>query len=772
MRAVHFVVGAAVRSSALLVAALLALGVLAPAAAGAGLLAVVVGCWLLVRALRRRGGAPALGPADVVTLVRLVLVGVVVALVVDPYAGGSTHGVAVAAVSLVVILLDGVDGRVARATGTASELGARFDMETDAFLILVLSVFVAALLGPWVLLIGLARYLFVAASWALPWLRESSPPRYWCKVVAVVQGVVLAVVATGALPDALAVLVTAIALALLAESFGRDVVWLFRHRDGRVPVPASRWRRAGRLVTAAALLLVWVALLAPVDLGSASAAAWLAVPVEGVVLALLIGTVGTRAGRFVAASAGAVLGVVVLVKVLDLGFVSTLGRPFQPLSDWTYLGYVPSLLADGAGQVRAQLAVVGAVAAAVGVLLLLPASAYHLAHVAQRHRRQTLLAAGALGAVWVLASVTGVHVGSGEQVASARSAAVVERDVRQTLSALSDGSDVAAASADDPWAQVPSDRLLSALRGKDVLVVFVESYGRTALEDQAGSAGLRAQLDAGTAQLGAAGWSARSAWLTSPTFAGISWLAHSTLQSGLWVDTQRRYDALLTTRRLTLASAFAAAGWRTVAVVPSNERPWPEGQQFYGYEHVYDEHNSGYAGQRFGYATMPDQYTLEAFRRTELAAGHRPVFAEVDLATSHAPWTPVPRLVPWKSVGDGSVFRGMTGPKGADIWSDPVKVRAAYESSISYSLATMVSFLQSERSDLVVLVLGDHQPATIVSGTAADHDVPVTVVARDPGVVAAIADWGWQDGLRPDDAAPVWRMDAVRDHVLSAFSRR
>lgn len=772
MRAVHFVVGAATASSALLAAALAVLGTVAPAAAAAGLAVVVVGSVLLVRALRRPGRAPALGPADAVTLGRLVLVGVVTSLVLSPYAEGAEHGAPVGLVALVAIVLDGVDGRVARATGTSSELGARFDMETDAFLILVLSGCVAAALGPWVLLIGLARYLFVAASWVLPWLRASAPPRYWCKVVAVVQGVVLAVVATGLVPPVLAVLVTALALALLVESFGRDVVWLFRHRDGRVPAAAGLRRRAGGLVTVSALLLVWLALLAPDDLGSVSAAAWLAVPAEGVVLALLVSTLGTRAGRVLAAAAGAVLGVAVLVKVLDLGFVSALGRPFQPLSDWTYLEAVPSLLADGAGQVRAQVLVVAAVVAAVGVLLLLPASAYRLAHVAQRHRRATLVSAGALGAVWVLASVTGVQLGSGDPVASARSATVVARDVRQTVSALSDGSDFATASAQDPWARVADDRLLAALRGKDVLVVFVESYGRTALEDQAGSAALRAQLDAGSTRLSTAGWSARSAWLTSPTFAGISWLAHSTLQSGTWVDTQRRYDALLATDRVTLSSAFADAGWRTVAVVPSNEKPWPEGQAFYGYDHVYDESNMGYAGRRFGYATMPDQYTLDAFRRAELAPGHRPVMAEIDLATSHAPWTPVPSLVPWSEVGDGSVFLGMTGPRGADIWSDPVRVRAAYDASISYSLETVVSFLELEReSDLVVLVLGDHQPASVVSGAGADHDVPVTLIARDASAIKATDGWGWQPGLRPGAGAPVWRMDAVRDKVLSAFSR-
>ena len=104
------------------------------------------------------------------TLARAALVGGITALIVDSFDRPVpvTLLVSLAAVALV---LDAVDGRVARGTGTVSTLGARFDMEVDAFLILVLSVYVAPTVGGWVLIIGLARYLFVAASWLLPWLR-------------------------------------------------------------------------------------------------------------------------------------------------------------------------------------------------------------------------------------------------------------------------------------------------------------------------------------------------------------------------------------------------------------------------------------------------------------------------------------------------------------------------------------------------------------------------------------------------------------------------
>ena len=123
-------------------------------------------------------------------------------------------------------LLDAVDGRVARRTGTTSSFGARFDGEADAFLILVLSVYVAELLGWWVLVIGAARYAFGLAGLVLPWLRAPLPFRYWRKVVTAVQGVVLTVAAADVLPAPASYAAVVVALALLAESFGRDVVWL------------------------------------------------------------------------------------------------------------------------------------------------------------------------------------------------------------------------------------------------------------------------------------------------------------------------------------------------------------------------------------------------------------------------------------------------------------------------------------------------------------------------------------------------------------------
>jgi phosphatidylglycerophosphate synthase len=204
---------------------------LGPVGWGAGI-GCAAGVWALVTAALR-GSSARLGPADAVTQVRTVLVGAVTALVADRISsglGGAVAGWPLVALASVALLLDAVDGQVARRTGTASAFGARFDMEVDAFLILVLSVQVAGRFGVWVLAIGTMRYFFVAAAALAPWLRAGLPASLARKTVAALQGVILVVAASGVLPHLAAALALATALGLLCWSFGRDTRWLWDRR--------------------------------------------------------------------------------------------------------------------------------------------------------------------------------------------------------------------------------------------------------------------------------------------------------------------------------------------------------------------------------------------------------------------------------------------------------------------------------------------------------------------------------------------------------------
>ncbi|MEE1754590.1 CDP-alcohol phosphatidyltransferase family protein [Streptomyces sp. SP18CS02] len=224
--------------------------VLLGAVAGLGLvgwlagLAFAVATWaVLVRALARSWPAPApFGPANAVTLARTTLVGGVTALVADLFVS-RPPALALVVLTAVALALDAADGQVARRTGTVSQLGARFDMEVDAFLILVLSVLVAMSMGPWALAIGAMRYVFVAAARVLPWLNGPLPPSMARKTVAALQGVVLLVAGAGIIPPGPARAAVAVALATLVWSFARDIRWLWRVR---VPAPGAMSPQAAR----------------------------------------------------------------------------------------------------------------------------------------------------------------------------------------------------------------------------------------------------------------------------------------------------------------------------------------------------------------------------------------------------------------------------------------------------------------------------------------------------------------------------------------------
>ena len=175
---------------------------------------------------------PEVGPANYVTTIRAALVALVASVVGHP----ATPEVLWALVTLTTVAsaLDGLDGWLARRTGMTSGFGARFDMETDALLILVLSVLVweHEKAGVWVLLCGLMRYGFVAAGWLLPWLAQPLRSTWRGKAVAAGQVLGLAVALAPVVPPRVSTLVAACALATLAWSFAIDIRWLL-HQDQR-----------------------------------------------------------------------------------------------------------------------------------------------------------------------------------------------------------------------------------------------------------------------------------------------------------------------------------------------------------------------------------------------------------------------------------------------------------------------------------------------------------------------------------------------------------
>jgi hypothetical protein len=358
-------------------------------------------------------------------------------------------------------------------------------------------------------------------------------------------------------------------------------------------------------------------------------------------------------------------------------------------------------------------------------------------------------------------------------VASDRSAGALKEQAHRVVNTLRDEAAFAREARADAFGATPPGRLLPDLRGKDVIFTFVESYGRSAIEDPVMAPGVGRTLQRSTAALEKAGFRARSGWLTSATYGGSSWLGHSTAMSGLWIDNQQRYRTVTAGDHLTLTKAFRRTGaWDTVGVMPGVQKGWPEAK-WYGLDKVYDAFDLGYRGPKFSWSTMPDQYALEAFeRRVHGAKRDRPLMSLVILTSSHQPWAPVPRMVGWDELGDGSVFHAVhdAGRTPGEVVADAALSRQEYGRSIQYSLTSLTQWLERYGTDDTVLVfLGDHQPVSRVSGDHASRDVPVSIVARDPRVLDRIADWNWTDGLEPAGDAPVWRMSSFRDRFLTAF---
>jgi phosphatidylglycerophosphate synthase len=722
-----------------------------------------------------------LGVADWVTLARAMLAVGVAALVAESFVQRVpvTVLVSLAAGSLA---LDAVDGWVARRTKTAAALGAQFDGEVDAFLILVLSIYAARSHGAWVLAIGAMRYAFLAAGSPMPWMRAPLPPRYWRKFVAAAQGIVLTLAASALLPASLTEALLAAALFLLTESFGRDVRWLWTHRQvglasaSNVTTAAPSRGPVRRTIAAAltvlALLVVWAALVAPNQPQDLTLTAFLRIPLEGLGLAVMAIVLPRTPRRILALVVGPALGLVVILKVLDIGFFDAFARPFDPIGDAGNLGTGVETLRAALGSTQANLLIIGGVALMVGLLVLTTISLFRLMGTAARNRRFSVRAVMGLGVVWLLCLLSGAQLLSHTPIASTSTGAYVVHEVHTVQADIRDSAIFAKQISHDPFRGTPGDRLLTGLRGKDVLLVFVESFGQVSVQGASFSPAIDALLQRGTKQLGAAGFSARSAFVDAPGFGGISWLGHSTLQSGVWANSQRRYNELVGSKRFTLTDAFNRAGWRTINFAPADDRDWPEGSSFYHYSKLYDRRGMGYHGPSYNYAPMPDQYMFAALQRLELAKPHhRPLFAEVDTVSSHMPWNRIPQMIPWSRVGNGAVFNHTpTFTKPSSFWWRPLQVKAAYARSLKYSLNTLISFVRHYgKKNLVLVVVGDEQPLAIVSGQHATHNVPISVIARDPSVLKRIGGWGWQSGLLPSPHAPVWPMSAFRDRFLTAY---
>jgi hypothetical protein len=298
----------------------------------------------------------------------------------------------------------------------------------------------------------------------------------------------------------------------------------------------------------------------------------------------------------------------------------------------------------------------------------------------------------------------------------------------------------------------PFDSDLAVLKGLDVKLLVLESYGAIAFDHPEARRRLAAARDTLARTIAATGRQVVSAFVRSPTFGGASDLAHLSLLSGIDLSDPRRHDLLLTSDRPTLLSLFERHGYRTYGFYPALSWDWPE-RVYYGFDEFLDGPALGYRGPEFGPWFIPDQYSMARFDELHpIRPDTPPRLLFFPTITSHFPFRQVPPYQPdWSRLLSERPFESEDVERAlAYQVGDWMNLLPEYLRTIEYTYAWLAGYLeQSSPRDYLMILIGDHQPASSVTGPDAPWDVPVHVITSRPELVERFRALGFQPGLEP-----------------------
>lgn len=519
------------------------------------------------------------------------------------------------------------------------------------------------------------------------------------------------------------------------------------------------------LTSLALSLVVIVAFNQPISLADLTSFATWRLPLEPIVGLLLVSVLP---GRFWACLIAGVLGAMIWLRFADQLVWQWMGRPFTAVFDIP-LGL--SLVEIGIAALGWPFTL-GLVIAAVVLLPLAIGLAWGWQRRIGEVRRPVVFALVGLA----VALFTAERLQMTPNLTSAHGFDQLRLQLERNWSVLEARRVWQAAYAVDPVEDIPTEQLLKGLRNKDVLLLWIESLGRSALTQAPFKEQILQRLASFEADLERRGLLAVSGWLISPTIGGQSWLAHATLASGVWTTDQLSHRQYLQDARADLAHLFARAGHKTVLGMPAIVNPWPEVRNL-GFDKWYFSDDFGYEGPPLEWVTMPDQYTLwflENVERSKTVGERRPVYMQVALISSHAPFTPdIPVVEPWERLGDGAIVHELPKDGGAprDVWRDHEALLAAYSRSLDYTYQTLQSHTRHYgNEETLAIMIGDHEPASRISGINNERAVPIHVISGDPDLLEPFESWGFTPGMIPARSAAEYSMTAFRPFLIQAFS--
>ena len=308
---------------------------------------------------------------------------------------------------------------------------------------------------------------------------------------------------------------------------------------------------------------------------------------------------------------------------------------------------------------------------------------------------------------------------------------------------------------------------LSGIDDADIHLFFIESYGRAVFSRTKLFEPISPTLNVMKTALESRGFYLSSAFLESPVSGGFSWIAEATFLTGIWIESQTVYDALLLSETESLPRFLKLRGYHTLVAMPGIVKgEWPEGISFYAFDdHLYSW-DFGYSGPTFSYVAVPDQYTIwkTHLRQTESAesAESTPLYAEYVLVSSHAPFSRIPPVLEsWEELGNGTIYEKKPIETFDNSWLGGNEYDEGYSASIQYVLTVVTKYLiDFLEEDQIIILVGDHQPKRPVREPNATKQVPIHLISRQRNFATVFRDFGFIEGLVPPASSESLRMDA------------
>ena len=314
-------------------------------------------------------------------------------------------------------------------------------------------------------------------------------------------------------------------------------------------------------------------------------------------------------------------------------------------------------------------------------------------------------------------------------------------------------------------------RPLEGLQGADVYLFIVESYGYTLYSEPVHFSLIEPKLQAFQDRLIQAGFGIASTFLDSPAFGGNSWLADSTLATGIRIENEAAYELLHDSDVKPIAQFFNEIGYRTVVAMPATTYAWPEGE-FYRFERKYYYKDFDYAGPNLKWAPMTDQYVLDFIHRNEVLEADQPLFIQYVMISSHYPFNMIPKLFEdWSQIGDGSIYHLEDSVEVLPIKPGNQTAGAeGYVAAMAYELELIREYLSNfVEGDALIIVVGDHQPYSGITGKNKPRSVPLHVISRRTDSLSPFLDRGYTEGLIPDQELPHAGLETFLPGLLESF---